>query len=266
MDKYTSNRYYCTYNHINYNDIYRSKQKLLGTQKSMRVSRFDYDPSPDSEEINDLHKDANPLNSSNIEDQYDSAFYHALKKIQWHLFLSIKFRTEGLIGESRSSMLMRREFVRKLFRLTINKLELNQNDLQYFAFEERNLDEGNHLHIVVHCKHPEKASVEATRQVMLQALEENGKFVIIPPDHSKHIQLVDHSERVLRYCLKLKLDENEKSFFHSLGFIRFYHRHLNWLEKKKSQLRGVVISKSLFYQEKVNAPKDEEDPLLVGGS
>jgi hypothetical protein len=223
-----------SYKKNNHNDFLRFTKEFKEILKEERNSGFDYDTFPNGEDIHDLQNTSNTLNISYIEGKYDRAFYYSLKRIDWHLFLSIQFRPYRYKGKSHSSFLNRREFTRTFFEKVTLKLGLSNNDLQYFGFEESNAVEGSHFHIVVHCKRPDKASIEATQQAMLQILQENHKIVIIPPKHNLHIQKVDYSDRTLKYCLKLKLDEQEKPYFHSFGFITFYNRHLNWQEKQKS--------------------------------
>jgi hypothetical protein len=94
---------------------------------------------------------------------------------------------------------------------------------------------------------------------MLHLLEDNQHIVIIPTDHTKHVQTVDYSDRVLKYCLKLKLDDTEKPFFHSHGFITFYQRHLKWLEKQKSKIWQTITSTTSSASYK---PPESKIPLL----
>ena len=223
-----------SYKNNNYSDFQRFNEDFSKILKKQKNSGYDYDTFPEGVYFHDLQNDSNLLNISYIEGKYDRAYYYSLKKIQWHLFLSIQFRTSKYNGRSDSAFLNRRRFIREFFEEIIVSHNLSQNDLQYFCFEERNSLIGSHLHLVAHCKHPELVSVDQTRLAMLQLLEDNEHIVIIPKGHTKHVQIVDYSDKVLKYCLKLKLDDTEKPYFHSHGFTRFYQRHLNWLAKQKS--------------------------------
>jgi len=216
------------------NDFQRFTEEFRHILNTQKYSGYDYDTFPNGEYFHDLHNTSNTLNISYIEWKYDRAFYYSLKKIEWHLFLSIQFRTRKYNGRSSTDHQNRRGFIKEFFEELIVSQNLSQNDLQYFCFEERNSLIGSHLHLVVHCKHPELVSVDQTRLAMLQLLEDNQHIVIIPTDHTKHVQKVDYSDKVLKYCLKLRLDDTEKPYFHSNGFTRFYQRHLNWLAKQKS--------------------------------
>jgi hypothetical protein len=222
------------YKNNNYRDLQRFSEDFRTILKKQNNSGYDYETFPEGVYFHDLQNTSNALNISYIEGKYDRAFYYSLKKIQWHLFLSIQFRTRKYNGRSPCDYLMRRGFIKEFFEEIIVSQNLSQNDLQYFCFEERNSLIGSHLHLVVHCKHPELVSVDQTRLAMLQLLDDNEHIVIIPTGHTKHVQKVDYSDKVLKYCLKLRLDDTEKPYFHSNGFTRFYQRHLNWLAKQKS--------------------------------
>ena len=222
------------YKDNNNNNFQRLSELLSVVLKKQNNSGYEYDSFPDGKYFHDLQNDSNSLNISYIKGKYDKAFYYSLNKIQWDLFLSIQFRSSKYNGKSNSAFLNRRGFIREFFEEIIVSQNLAQNDLQYFCFEERNSLIGSHFHIIAHCKHPEKLSVDQTRQAMLHLLEDNQHIVIIPTDHTKHVQKVDYSDKVLKYCLKLRLDDTEKPYFHSNGFTRFYQRHLNWLAKQKS--------------------------------
>jgi hypothetical protein len=218
----------------NYSDFQRFTEDFRKILKKQNNSGYDYETFPEGVYFHDLQNTSNTLNISYIEGKYDRAFYYSLKRIDWHLFLSIQFRTPKYNGRSSSAQLKRRGFIKEFFEEIIVSQNLSQNDLQYFCFEERNSLIGSHLHLVVHCKHPELVSVDQTRLAMLQLLEDNEHIAIIPTGHTKHVQIVDYSDKVLKYCLKLRLDDTEKPYFHSNGFTRFYQRHLNWLAKQKS--------------------------------
>lgn len=223
-----------SYKNIKYNNFQRFTEDFRKILKKQKDSGYHYESFPDGEYFHDLETNSNSINISYIEGKYDKAFYYSLEKIHWDLFLSIQFRSSKYNGKSNSAFLNRREFIREFFEEIIGRLDLAQNDLQYFCFEERNSLIGSHFHIIAHCKKPEKISVEQTKQAMLMILEENQHIVIIPTGHTKHVQIVDYSDKVLKYCLKLKLDDTEKPYFHSMGFITFYDRHLKWKEKQKS--------------------------------
>ena len=216
------------------NDFQRFTEEFRHILNTQKYSGYDYDTFPNGEYFHDLQNTSNSLNISYIEGKYDRAFYYSLKRIRWDLFLSIQFKTPKYNGRSSYDFLKRREFIREFFEEIVVSLNLKQNDLQYFCFEERNSLIGSHLHIIVHCKHPETVSVDQTRLAMLQLLQDNQHIVIIPSGHTDHVQKVNYSDRVLKYCLKLRLDDTEKPYFHSHGFTRFYNRHLNWLAKQKS--------------------------------
>ena len=226
----------------NYRDLQMLSEDFSAILKKQNNSGYDYDTFPEGVYFHDLQNTSNTLNISYIEGKYDRAFYYSLKKIQWHLFLSIQFRTRKYNGRSPCDYLMRRGFIKEFFEEIIVSQNLSQNDLQYFCFEERNSLIGSHLHLVVHCKHPELVSVDQTRLAMLQLLDDNEHIVIIPTGHTKHVQKVDYSDKVLKYCLKLRLDDTEKPYFHSNGFTRFYQRHLNWLAKQKSNSWQTITS------------------------
>jgi len=230
------------YKNNNYSDFQRFTEDFSKILKKQNNSGYDYDTFPDGKYFHDLQTNSNSLNISYIEWKYDRAFHYSLKKIEWHLFLSIQFRTRKYNGKSSSDHQNRKGFIKEFFEEIIVSLNLSQNDLQYFCFEERNSLIGSHLHLVVHCKHPELVSVDQTRLAMLQLLEDNKHIVIIPKGHTKHVQKVDYSDKVLKYCLKLRLDDTEKPYFHSNGFTRFYQRHLNWLAKQKSDSWQTITS------------------------
>ena len=252
------------YKNNNYRDLQRFSEDFSTILKKQNNSGDDYDTFPEGVYFHDLQNDSNSLNISYIEGKYDRAFYYSLKKIQWHLFLSIQFRTRKYNGRSPCDYLKRRRFIREFFEEIIVSQNLSQNDLQYFCFEERNSLIGSHLHLVVHCKHPELVSVDQTRQAMLHLLEDNQHIVIIPTEHTKHVQIVDYSHRVLKYCLKLKLDDTEKPYFHSHGFTRFYQRHLNWLAKQKSKIWHTLGSStsSIPLQNTKNPLSDYHQPSV----
>jgi hypothetical protein len=232
------------YKNNNYSDFQRFTEDFSKILKKQNNSGYDYDTFPDGKYFHDLQTNSNSLNISYIEWKYDRAFHYSLKKIEWHLFLSIQFRTPKYNGRSSTDHQNRKGFIKEFFEEIIVSLNLKQNDLQYFCFEERNSLIGSHLHLVVHCKHPELVSVDQIRLAMLQLLEDNKHIVIIPKGHTKHVQKVDYSDKVLKYCLKLRLDDTEKPYFHSNGFTRFYQRHLNWLAKQKSDSWQTLGSKT----------------------
>ena len=257
-----------SYKNNNYNNFQRFTEDFSKILMKQKDSGYDYDTFPEGVYFHDLQNDSNSLNISYIEGRYDRAFYYSLKKIQWHLFLSIQFRTPKYNGRSSCDYLKRRGFIREFFEEIIVSLNLSQNDLQYFCFEERNSLIGSHLHLVVHCKHPELVSVDQIRLAMLQLLVDNEHIVIIPKGHTKHVQKVDYSDKVLKYCLKLKLDDTEKPYFHSHGFTRFYQRHLSWLAKQKSdswQTLGSTTS-SIGFQNTKNPLSDYPQPSVVSPS
>ena len=255
------------YKNNNYSDFQRFTEDFSKILKKQNNSGYDYDTFPDEKYFHDLQTNSNSLNISYIEWKYDRAFHYSLKKIEWHLFLSIQFRTPKYNGRTSTDHQSRKGFIKKFFKEIIVSLNLKQNDLQYFCFEERNSLIGSHLHLVVHCKHPELVSVDQTRLAMLQLLEDNEHIVIIPKGHTKHVQKVEYSDKVLKYCLKLRLDDTEKPYFHSNGFTRFYQRHLNWLAKQKSdswQTLGSTTSSIGFQNTKnpsigsVDTPSQEK--------
>lgn len=223
-------------------DFQRFSESFQDILKDQRDSGFDYETFPDGEDFIDLQNTSNSLNINYIEGKYDKAFYYSLRKVQWNLFLSIQYRKLGLKSKTESSHKRRRDLIRRIFKITAGKLGLSNNDLQYFCFEERNQLIGSHLHLVVHCKRPDKASVEATKDTLLWLLQRLHRVIVIPNGHTKHVQTVDYSDRTLKYCLKLKLDENEKPFFHSFDFIRFYHRHLKWTQGEDSKIWQTITS------------------------
>jgi len=227
---------------INTNDLQDLFKDFREHLKDKKNSEYEYESFPTGEDFIDLQNTDNSLNISYIEGKYDKAFYYSLSKIQWHLFLSIQFRKLGFKGKTESAFSRRKDWIQRIFKVTTRKLKLSNNDIQYFCFEERNLQVGSHLHIIAHCKRTDKASIESTRDTLLWLLQKLNKTVIIPPNHNLHVQKVNYTDKALKYCLKLKLDEHEKPYFHSFGFIRFYHRYQNWMKREKSKIWETISS------------------------
>jgi hypothetical protein len=234
----------------NYKDFPISSEEFKEILSLQKDSGFDYETFPEGEDFHDLQNTSNSLNINYVEGKYDRAFYYSLRKIQWDLFLSIQFRKPKYKARSDSAFQNRRAFMWEFFEETKARLFLSKQDLHYFCFEENNRVEGSHFHIVVFCKRPDKASVDKTRQAMLDILKEYEHIVIIPPNHTKHVQKIDYRDRVLKYSLKINLDDTEKPYFHSVGFCCFYNRHLKWLEKQTSDswitLGSTTSSVSFF--------------------
>jgi len=198
----------------------------LGYEAGFIHEQFPEDP----EDLIDLLDLCNPLAINKKEYKLDKAFYEALKLLTGHLFLTWKFPCYRYSSKSLAASQLRRFYVMDFFKEIAVRLNLSQNDLQYFATEEDEFKVGRHLHIIVYLKYPDRDSPDRVLKEILDLLK-NSKVVFIPFGHNRHAQIIQNSDKVLRYCLKLKSREQEKPFFHSVGLRRFHHRRLNWLQK-----------------------------------
>lgn len=194
-------------------------------------SGFIYEEFPeDEEDFIDLSDLCNQLAMKMMEYKIDKAFYVPLKLLTGHLFLTLKFRLYRYRGNTLAASKLRRSYVMDLFKEVGARLNLSQNDLQYFATEEDEFKVGRHLHIIVYLKYPDRDTPDRVLKEILDILKD-PMVVFIPFGHNRHAQIIQNYDKVLRYCLKLKSHEEEKPFFHSSGLSRFHHRRLNWLRK-----------------------------------
>jgi len=179
----------------------------------------------------DIETDSKDL----IEYQYDYAYYHALREIDWNVFLTLKFRKWRFKSLSNSAFNRRKEFLWDLVHQVISEFNLSLNDLQYFWSEEANSEDEAHFHVLFYSVYPDKCSVEDLLKSIGKNLDPD--IVQIPKSvdgkEPPHLQTVRSSEECARYILKTpKSQEKPKILGHSLRFNRFWNRHRNWKIKQ----------------------------------
>lgn len=179
----------------------------------------------------DEKKDLNKL----IRYKFDYAFHHVLREIDWHVFLTLKFRTARYTGLSKSASWRRKDYLWQLGHDVISELDFSSNDLQYFWAEEVNSENQAHYHVLFHRVYANKCSVEDLRRSIERNL--NPEIVQIPKARNgqelPHVQTVKSQDRVARYVLKIPLfQEEQKVVGHSHKFVRFWNRHWNWTRKQ----------------------------------
>lgn len=170
-----------------------------------------------------------------IEYHYDDAYYHALREIDWNVFLTLKFKQWRFKSLSHSAFKRRKEFLWDLVHQVISELELSLNDLQYFWSEEANSDDEAHFHGLFYSVYPEKCSVGDLLKSIVNNLDPDIVQIPRPATGQEppHIQRVKSSERVARYLLKTPKNQVEpKVLGHSLKFVRFWNRHRQWKMKR----------------------------------
>lgn len=167
--------------------------------------------------------------------KFDNAYYHALKEIDWHVFLTLKFRKKGYSGLSNAARWHRKQHLWEVGSKVRRTLSLSSNDLHYFWSEEVNSDRQAHYHVLFHRVYEDKCTVENLRKTLEDNLDPE---VIQLPRTTKgqeppHIQTVKSNELVVRYLLKTPLFQSEEKVFgHSHKFVRFWNRHMNWKRKQ----------------------------------
>jgi len=170
-----------------------------------------------------------------IRCKFDNAYYQPLRKIDWNVFVTLKFRRKRYTSTSQSASWRRERYLRDLGHEVIGQLNLSSNDLQYFWAEETNAENQAHYHVLFHRVYPNKCSVEDLRKSIERNID--PKIVQIPrtlADHEPpHVQTVKSQDQVVRYVLKLPLFRDEpKVVGHSHKFVRFFKRRENWLQKQ----------------------------------
>lgn len=172
------------------------------------------------------------------------SFFHSMKRIRWDVFATFKFRSNGFKGKSDRARYKRKDFLWTTMKELKVKLSLSNNDLPYFGTEEFNDEDEHHIHLLIHCKNPGKASIEETRTQLLQLLDPG--IIIMPSDDSQtHVQTVESSNDALDYICKLEKGYTEDKPYHlSYGFVNFYHKHLRWITKRQvsqADFRNIQI-------------------------
>ena len=170
-----------------------------------------------------------------IRYKFDNTYHHALKEIDWNVFLTLKFRKRGFTGQSNSASWKRKHYLWDLGHEVIGELDLSSNGLQYFWAEETNSEKQAHYHVLFHRVYSEKCSVEDFRRSIERNLD--PKIVQIPKAKNRqepaHVQTVRSQDRVARYILKIPLfQKEEKVVGYSHKFVRFWNRHWNWTRKQ----------------------------------
>ena len=181
------------------------------------------------------HSDHSILQNNLFRFKYDQAYYHALREIDWNVFVTMKFRAKGHTSLSNSASWKRKHYLWELFHEVVSELDLPSNDLQYFWAEEVNAERQAHHHVLFHRVYSHKCSVEDLRR----SIEENidPKIIQIPKAHEgqepPHVQTVKSQDRVVRYVLKTPIFQEEpKVVGYSHNFIRFWKRHMNWKSRQ----------------------------------
>jgi len=191
-----------------------------------------YDTFPEGETFPNLQNTSKSLDISWINRKVDKAFQHSLSKVDWQLFLTLKFLKKSFNSLRPKATWERKRYVWWVMSALRLSLGLSRNDIQYFCTEESNENGEAHYHILIHCVYPHKVSVQATRSMLLHWLD--PWIVTIPKKEKKdleepHLQTIRDVSRTVSYVLKLPLDQHEpKPFFHSFKFVRFYQRYLRW--------------------------------------
>jgi hypothetical protein len=170
-----------------------------------------------------------------IRCKFDNAYYQPLRKIDWNVFVTLKFRGKRYTGTSQSGSWRRERYLRDLGHEVIGELDLSSNDLQYFWAEEINAEDQAHYHVLFHLVYPDKCSLDDLRRSIEVNID--PKIVQIPkslPDQEPpHVQTVKSRDQVVRYVLKVPLFQDEpKVVGYSHKFIRFWKRHRNWIQKQ----------------------------------
>jgi hypothetical protein len=158
-------------------------------------------------------------------------FYYPLKEIEWHILLTLKFRTMGYKGKHPKACYKRGEYLKDLMIRAKKKLELSRNDLIYFGTEEYNESLEYHIHTVIHVKKPLDTPVETVRRTIMDII--SPKIIIIPPpirgshpSHRlyRHCEIADSSDKTLKYINKIKQSyDSGKRIFHDeqKNFVQF---------------------------------------------
>ena len=170
-----------------------------------------------------------------VRHKFDNAYYYALKEIDWHVFLTLKFRKKGYSGLSNAARWHRKRYLWEVGNTARRALKLASNDLHYFWSEEVNSDRQAHYHVLFHRVYEDKCTVEDFRKTLEDTLD--PAVVVIPRtlegEEPPHIQTVKLNERVVRYLLKTPVFQSEEKVVgHSHKFVRFWNRHMNWKRKQ----------------------------------
>jgi len=178
-----------------------------------------------------LPSKAEPADTKLISYKFDNAYYEPLRKIDWNVFVTLKFRGKRYTGSSPSGAWRRERYLRELGHEVIGELNLSSNDLQYFWAEEINSDQEAHYHVLFHSVYSDKCSAEDLRGSIERNID--PKIVQIPrtvgSEEPPHVQTVQSQDRVVRYLLKIPIFQNEpKTVGHSHKFVRFWKRQNRW--------------------------------------
>jgi hypothetical protein len=201
------------------------------------IQQYVYGDFPDGDTFINFQDEHKHPSTRYIRRKMACAFQYSLRKVDWQLFLTLKFRRRSYNSLKPAATQERKRYAWELLMGLPKNLLLSRNDIQFFATEEVNANDEAHYHILIFCARPEKASVEATRQMLLMMID--PKIIVVPKMRENqaeepHLQTIKNLFRAVDYVLKTPIEQQgEKPYFHSEKFARFTLRHEIWKNRNK---------------------------------
>lgn len=201
---------------------------------------FKFHPVKDEEAFKQVQNHHAELDYRTLLSTHDAAFFHALRKFESHLFVTLKFKKLGLKSMSDKAGSMRKQYIEELRRDLTHALNLSNQAIQYICVEEANHKREVHLHALFIIIRTDKVSVEATQEKLIDLIDPSE--VIVPTVRTKdgpnpHVQKLQSPENALRYILKHDSNHDQqtpKTIILSPNFVKSCNRHMRWLQRQKA--------------------------------